>query len=441
MTRSVDITTNISKIKESKMKRTSDGKVIVVVGGQYGSESKGLVVGHLAVERNIAVAVRTGSINAGHTVYYKGKPYKMQQLPTAWVNPDTKLVIGAGAYISPELLEREVAMVEEATGENLRDRLFIDFRAGIHLPTHHEAEKGMHERMGSTGEGCMEAIIDKMRRLSSYERFAESAHGRKWNGCITDTVEYLGALYYQGKTILLEGTQGTMLDLHFGTYPFVTSRSTIASAWMAEAGLPPNLNTEVAMVCRTFPIRVAGNSGPLPNEISWVDLAEEINEKLITAGSPQLVADFALEKYKYQLTVTTADLGLPANDIETLPPKVRAQYSSELSIVHQKVLESLPENVTTELRKLFEFTTVTKKLRRIARLDYDDLKNAILLNNPDYLVLNFLNYEFPQVAGMTDIKEILGIEEVDEYLSNIQEEAGVPIGYVNTSPDCIIKVE
>src|SRR3990167_930022 len=251
----------------------------VVVGAQYGSEAKGEFVGHLAKELGGGVAVRTGSINAGHTVYYKGLPYKMQQLPTAWVEPDFKLIIGAGAYISPEILDREVEMIERVM-PGVRNRLFIDHCAGLHLPRHHEEEKGLHERMGSTGEGCMAAIVDKMKRGFEYKRFSESEYAVKYEACLADTTELLRSAYNGGEYIILEGTQGTMLDLHFGLYPYVTSRQTIAANWVTEAGLPPSYEYEVALVARTYPIRVAGNSGPLPYETSWEELTSQVNVKL-----------------------------------------------------------------------------------------------------------------------------------------------------------------
>ena len=270
------------------------GKVFVVVGGQYGSEAKGLFASYLAKKENVDYAVRTGSINAGHTVFYKGKAYKNQQIPVAWINPHTRLVIGAGAYVSPGVLEREIKMIEEATGQSIKDRLFIDGRCGSQLPIHAEREAGLHERMGSTGEGVSEAIKDKMDRKFDYARFAGTPYAMRYKGKSyqeEDTVRALNRAYDEGGTILVEGTQGALLDLHLSYYPFCTSRQTIAASWLAEAGLSPNMNLEIAMICRTFPIRVAGNSGPMPNEVGWTDLLRSMNGARLNRGLAPLVEE------------------------------------------------------------------------------------------------------------------------------------------------------
>src|SRR3972149_5855212 len=110
--------------------------ICIVVGGSWGSESKGNVVAGICKERNVDIVVRTGSLNAGHTTYYNGKPYKMQLLPVGWVNLSTQLFLGPGMYIHLETLRKEIDIVNEATGTDVRDRLRIDFRAGMHTDAH-----------------------------------------------------------------------------------------------------------------------------------------------------------------------------------------------------------------------------------------------------------------------------------------------------------------
>ena len=103
---------------------------------------------------------------------------------------------------------------------------------------------------------------------------------------IGDTVELMDSAMHDGKKILLEGTQGTQLSLHHGTYPYVTSRETTASGCAAEAGIAPNRIRKVLMVCRTYPIRVQGNSGPMQQEIDWETVSERSGASFarVTAG-------------------------------------------------------------------------------------------------------------------------------------------------------------
>jgi adenylosuccinate synthase len=426
------------------------GKVYVVIGGNYGSESKGLVCVELMKERGIKNAVRTGSINAGHTVPFEGKLYKNQQIPVGWVVRDAKLFIGAGAYVSPEILDREIKMIEEATGESLKDRLFIDKRCGSHLAKHKEAEQGakLHEKMGSTGEGVAESAIEKMKRGDDYLLFKDTDYADQNDGLhftITDTVKMLNQIYDEGGLIMLEGTQGALLDMHLGFYPYVTSRQTNAATWMAEAGLSPNCNKEIVMVCRTYPIRVAGNSGPMADEIDWYDLAKEMNQTLVAQGKDPIIKDFALSLYRGAVIRLAHGAGIQNTEFHTWTPQMRKEHSEFLVNIHQKVMQELPPKTVEELKALFEMTTVTKKLRRIAELNIDDLKYAVSINRPDYIVMNFMNYVFPTLYGYTNpdtpIGDLPEYADMMEYLSNIEGQIQTPIRYVNYNPFFIKQVK
>ena len=410
--------------------------ILAVIGGQYGSEAKGTVVEQIGRERNVEYAVRTGAINAGHSFMYKGKKYKMQTIPCGWTNPNTKLVIGAGAYIYMPLLLEEVALIKEATGEDVRKRLFIDKRAGLHTDEHHkiEREKKLHESMGSTGEGCAEAAIEKMRRSRDYTLFSMTSLAKEFQ--IVDTVKLLNDAYDEGKQILLEGTQGTMLDFHTGNYPYVTSRQTFVSGWLAEAGLSPKLKYEVIMVVRAFPIRVAGNSGKFSNELSWVEFARELNSK----SKEPVVAEAALQRFEDAMIETSLEMGLPNHKPEGWDAETRATHSEKLSAFHQTALKKLDEPTFKELSKLFELTTVTKKLRRIARMNWDELRYACMLNRPDSIALMFLNYVDPSLATAKTWEDVVASEGAGEFIRKVTEETGVGISYVNVSQDGVIKV-
>src|SRR5947207_6771603 len=153
-------------------------------------------------------------------------------------------------------------------------RLWIDERAGSHTAEHETAarEANRHHRIGATGKGCSESIVDKIRnRNDGYRLFVDTEQGsalrRKHKAMFTDTAELLNVQYDAGSKVLVEGTQGTMLDLHLGPYPYTTSRMTSAANWLAECGLSPMLDYELVLVAGTCAIRVPGNSGTMNDAI------------------------------------------------------------------------------------------------------------------------------------------------------------------------------
>lgn len=437
---------------------TKTKPIVVVQGGQWGSEAKGNVAAALCCQRNIDFAVRTGSINAGHTVVYGGVRFAMQQIPTGWVNPRTQLVIGAGAYIHPPTLLREIEMVNGAMpGTDVRDRLWIDYRCGTHTEAAEElsAEANRHHSIGATGKGCSEAIVAKIRgRNAGFQLFPEWLRENKDDQPsrlrFADTVTMLNDAYDNGESILLEGTQGTHLDMHLGPYPYTTSRMTSAANWVAEAGLSPALNYEVVLVCRTYPIRVAGNSGPMNNEIEWTDLAAAINRKRLDAGMPQLVSLIAIEEfmskmeyaaaeattnYKYKVPTEGRRFKLRLSD---WTPEERSIYRVAASELHRDALNLCSGSTAKELRRLFEMTTVTKKLRRLASINVGDLRTAITINRPSWIALTFLDYEVPEMMGATldsigDVKPD-GLYRASRYIDRLRNDLGIPIRMVSTGP-------
>lgn len=243
------------------------GKVTVVIGGQFGSEAKGKVISFLADEFDIAV--RTGSPNAGHTVFRGKEMYRLQQIPATFANEKCVLCIGAGALIDPDILRKEV----ESTGT--KDRIFIDPYAGIIEEKHLLQESDLVQKIGSTGKGCGAALADRI-----WRKDFKLAKDVLKDFQIADIAGILNQGIDDGKNVLVEGTQGFGLSLYHGTYPFVTSRDTTAANFLAEAGISPRFVDEILLVIRTYPIRVAGNSGPLPNEITWKELSHRIGKEI-----------------------------------------------------------------------------------------------------------------------------------------------------------------
>lgn len=409
--------------------------VLIVQGAQYGSEGKGMVASALGHIRKVDYAVRTGAVNAGHTVYYKGKKYAMQQIPTGWTRPETKLVIGAGAYIHPEIFQNEINMVAEATGEGvpaLMNRILIDYRAGLHLPVHTDrsTESGRHYKIGATGKGCSEAIVDKIRlRGSGGQLFREYIAGIEFplkgriQDQMLDTADLLNGAYDTGKQILLEGTQGTFLDLHLGPYPYTTHKQCTAGQWPVECGLSPSLEYEVVLAVRSYPIRVAGNSGPMPGEITWPMLAERINTRMWGLQMPNLVDPIAVALF--------------TKAYRALEKKEYPSPEAKLSEQNRDAWLSLDEDARTELAKLFEFTTVTKKLRRIAILHTPTIRESVMLNRPSSIVLTFANYIFPETWGLQDMVQGSQPEQLTIYLEMMSNDLEVPVKWYTTGPeDC-----
>lgn len=261
--------------------RVNNGEVVALVGAQYGSEGKGVIAAHLADEFDIHV--RTGGPNAGHSFQRDGQVWKMQSIPCGWINPEALIVIGAGALVNPSILMREIKQIE-AIEPDFRARLLIDAHAGV-LDEHHHQEEGgvegeMHQRIGSTGEGIGAARRDRMMRdPSKFRRMIDIAPSLGLMECMSDTVEVLhDAMPYS--SILLEGTQGSALSLIHGPWPYVTSHDTNAAQLAADAGVSPRKISRVILVARSYPIRVAGNSGPLKGETTWDEMSNMLGERV-----------------------------------------------------------------------------------------------------------------------------------------------------------------
>lgn len=257
----------------------STGKLTVLVGGQYGSEGKGAIAAHVANDYDIHV--RVGSPNAGHTIYWHGEKHVMQSIPCGWINPNAVIVIGRGALLNMKQFMKELVHIMQYY-PNFLQRLKIDPEAGILDEKFHQQEGGtegeMHRRIGSTGEGVGPARVARINRdPSQFRQFKDVAEEYGLEQCLRDnTPEYLAISQDIGHNILIEGTQGSGLSLLHSHWPYCTSIDTNAAGIISEVGIAPSRVTDVLMVCRTYPIRVHGNSGPMQREISWEDLSNRI---------------------------------------------------------------------------------------------------------------------------------------------------------------------
>jgi len=238
--------------------------VEVVVGGFFGDEGKGSVVGYLSLKDNPAICVRGGvGPNAGHTVIYRGKEYRMRQIPSGVINEKCRLLIGPGVLVNPNVIFDEIKRYSIDPR-----RVGIDRKAGIIESGHIDRERGskhLKDKIASTLSGCGEANVDRARRKL---RLAEEIESLK--KFITDVPEEIWEAIDNKKTVIVEGTQGTFLSLFHGTYPYVTSKDVCASAICSDVGIGPKHVDEVIVVFKSYVTRVG--TGPLPGELSWDEI-------------------------------------------------------------------------------------------------------------------------------------------------------------------------
>jgi adenylosuccinate synthase len=229
----------------------------VIAGGFWGDEGKGKVLSYLALKDKLDLCVRTGSVNAAHTIWYQGKRYALHMVPGGFVNEKCRLLIAAGANVHvPQFLKE----VEET---NVKNRIGVDNQASIIEEKHSTRDRtSAHLKgLGTTGWGVGPAIEERVCRTAKLAR--DIPELEPYN---TDVSMETNQAIDKGRTVLLEGTQGVMLSLFHGTYPYVTGRDTSASAICSEAGVGPTRINEVMVVLKSFMTRVG--TGPLPGEVS-----------------------------------------------------------------------------------------------------------------------------------------------------------------------------
>lgn len=253
--------------------------VSIIVGGQFGSEGKGKVAHYFAKKYDASVAVRVGGPNSGHTVYDKnGNKFIFRTLPTAALLDGITCVLPAGAYVDLNILHQEIRMVDLSF-----DRLIIDPNAVIISQLHKETEADLIQQIGSTGSGTGSAHIARLRR-NNQDRVMLARDCLELKDCIQNTKDFMRNELEKDKHIVIEGTQGFGLSvLHSKYYPYTTSRDTSSAGFLSETGLSPFDVENIIMVIRSFPIRVSGNSGPLPKETTWeaVSKAGNFSEPII----------------------------------------------------------------------------------------------------------------------------------------------------------------
>lgn len=272
-------------------------EVTIIIDGQYGSCGKGAICGYLSLEFD--TAVRVGAPNAGHTLTVGNKKWKMQQIPVAaLINHNIDICIGAAGLINEEVLGREMGYL---TMGQVAEHLFIDRNAGILEPKYQEQEEEekMFEGIGSTCEGVGAARRAKIKRDHTFKTAKDVVRLEPF---ICNVAHKLNT---EGGRIMIEGTQGFMLSMNHGDYPYTTSCDLLPSSIMGDVGLAPQTLKDTIMVIRTYPIRVFGNSGPMcGKELTWEEVTKRsgspvpLEEKTTVTKRVRRICEFDIELVK-----------------------------------------------------------------------------------------------------------------------------------------------
>jgi len=291
--------------------------VDVILGLQWGDEGKGKIVDYFASNYDV-VARFQGGPNAGHTLYVDGKKIVLHQIPSGIFHPEKTNLIGNGVVLDAVTLKRECENVA-AFGVDYKKNMYISERAHLILPTHRAIDKASelskgNEKIGSTLKGIGPAYMDKTGRNGlrvgnlldksftteyiklrlKHQKILESFNFQEdisaWEEEFFEAIEFLREFkivngeYFindkiqKGQRVLAEGAQGSMLDVDFGTFPFVTSSSTISAGVCTGLGIAPQKIKEVFGVSKAYCTRVG--SGPFPTELN-----DETGELIRKTGS------------------------------------------------------------------------------------------------------------------------------------------------------------
>jgi adenylosuccinate synthase len=398
--------------------------VSILVGSQWGDEGKGKIVDILSEKYDIVVRFQGGA-NAGHTIQIGDKQTILHLIPSGILRDNVACVIGNGVVIDPNALLDEIKLLEES-GISIKGRLFISHNAHLIMPYHKLldsiSEKG-NQKIGTTGRGIGPCYIDKYARKgirivdllnrTELEKKIRSNIEEKNNilsklydheklnvqeivdeylkfdevidQYITDVPHYLHSEMANGKSILLEGAQGTLLDIDHGTYPFVTSSSPTSGGACTGSGIPPTKIDSVIGIVKAYTTRV-GN-GPFPTE-----LLDEDGENLrkwgaefgATTGRPRRCGWFDAYMLKFSTMINGIDeAAVTKLDVLSELDEIKVCVGYELN---GKNLQSFP----TDAKKLELVKPVYKTLKGWGK-DISEITNYDDLPQETKAYLNFIS--------------------------------------------------
>lgn len=411
-------------------------KVDVLLGLQWGDEGKGKVVDVLTPQYEV-VARFQGGPNAGHTLEFEGEKYVLKSIPSGIFQEEKINIIGNGVVIDPALFKLEVEGLE-ASGHSLTDRLFISKKAHLILPTHRlldaASEKAMGDaKIGTTGRGIGPAYTDKVGRhglrvgdlfhnfeekyrnavlrhkelLDHYQfEYDLSALEKQWfegiekmkEFTIIDSEHFINKHLDTGGSVLAEGAQGSMLDIDFGSYPFVTSSNTICAGACSGMGVAPGRIGEVYGIFKAYCTRVG--SGPFPTELFDSDgqlLRDNGNEYGSVTGRPRRCGWIDLVALRYTIMLNgVTKLVMMKSDVldsfETIKACVAYRVNGEET-------EDLPYDISEGIEPVY--VELPGWQTDMTKMQSED--------------------EFP--------------EEFNNYLSFLETELEVPVAIVSVGPD------
>jgi adenylosuccinate synthase len=410
---------------------------LIVVGAQWGDEGKGKIVDLLTAHFDV-VARYQGGHNAGHTVIINGRKYVLHLIPSGILHPKKICVIGNGVVIDPIALKKEIENLE-AAGISCKGRLFISDRAHVILEYHRLIEKGDEdrrgdERIGTTNRGIGPAYEDKMGRrgvricdLSDpqalkrllEENFKAKASssalaslnidqlyqemlslGEELSCYFADTSEILNSKIEEGKSILFEGAQGTLLDVDHGTYPFVTASNATAGGACTGTGVGPTRINGVLGISKAYTTRVG--EGAFPTEL-LDETGEHIRQRGQEFGSSTGRArrcgwfDAVVVRYSRQINSLDSLVITKLDVLDELP---------ELKIcVGYRYKGNLLNSFPPEIRSLGQC-------------------------QPEYLIVKGWRQK---TAGVQDYNELPSLAQ--DYLKRLSDLVGTEISVVSTGPD------
>ena len=372
-------------------------KGIAVVGAQWGDEGKGKVVDYLAGSFDW-IARWAGGHNAGHTVIVNGQRFVLQLIPSGILRPGKIGVIGPGVVVDPVALVAELDSLEKG-GVQVAGRLFVSNRSHLIFPYHRQIEQATEAargdaRIGTTSRGIGPAYEDKMARrglrvsdLVDADRFRcklesvlqekdamsrgvfgqpletagllESylAIAERIRAFIADTAVLLNQAMDQGKSVLFEGAQGTMLDIDHGTYPYVTSSNATSGGAAPGLGVAPTRITGIAGVTKAYTTRVGG--GPFPTEMPDLEakqVRDRGNEYGAVTGRPRRCGWLDLVMLRYAKMINGID-SLVVTKLDVFDAQPEIQICVGYRLDGRKVLE-MPADVETLARVAPEYRTL-----------------------------------------------------------------------------------
>jgi len=357
--------------------------VTVLVGSQWGDEGKGKIVDILSEKYDVVTRYQGGA-NAGHTVEIGEKQYILHLIPSGILRENVICVVGNGVVIDPVALLDEIKLLEE-NGISVEGRLFISHNAHLIMPYHKlldSIKEKSEQKIGSTGRGIGPCYTDKFARkgirivdllnrkvleekirtnLEEKNTLLKNVYDhegldadkivkeyinfdKEIDSYITDVPAYLSNAIAEGKSILLEGAQGALLDVDFGTYPFVTSSSPTSGGACTGTGIPPTKINSVFGIVKAYTTRV-GN-GPFPSELVDTDgekLRKVGAEYGATTGRPRRCGWFDAFLVKYSAMINGIDsVAITKLDVLSHFEKIKVCVGYELN---GNALKSFPTDV------------------------------------------------------------------------------------------------